>query len=166
MLNLKAIITVGLLVILQTFSCWSNAAPPNDGLAQAANAAFAKGHYSQAAVQYQQLLQNAPDHKENRVKLAESYEFIGKLELAEKHAARVLERYPKSTEAILLMGRIRGRQEDWAESRAYYEEAVKADNNNASAHLGLGQALMRLGDEAAADTAFEEYRRLTEVPVP
>jgi tetratricopeptide (TPR) repeat protein len=166
MVNLKGIYAVSLLVISHVFSTWSFAAPPAGNDSHAAHAAFAKGHYHKAAVHYQQLLRNDSDNPGYRMKLAESYELSGKLELAEEHATKVLGGNRKNTEALLLMGRIRGRHEDWAGSKAYYDQAVKADKNDASAYLGLGQALMQLGEDDSAESAFTEYRRLTDVPAP
>ena len=166
MIRIKSITATSLLVISQIFSSCSFAAPPVQNDVNTANVAFSRGHYRHAAVQYQKLLQSEPDNAAYRMRLAESYEFSGDLRQAEDHAAKVLTSNRRNLEAVLLMGRIRGRQEDWISAKAYYEQAISIDKNNATSHLGLGQAFMQLGDEQSADSAFAEYRRLTGTPTP
>ncbi len=151
----------GLLVALLCLSVPAAiAAPPSLANETAALAAFDAGHYREAIVQYQRLLRERPGNASYHMKLAESYEVSGKPEQAETHATEVLKQENRHVDALLMMGRLSGRKQNWETAKSYYERAVKADKTNAAAHLGRGQALMELGDDVAADGAFAEYDRL------
>ena len=151
---------IGLLVTCLLLIQVVIAAPPVANEAAAA-AGFSNGHYQWAIVQYQHLLHDRPNDVGYRTKLAESYEITGDLEQAWLHASKVLNQRSNNIEALLLMGRIHGRQQDWAAAKSYYQRATRADKTNAMAQLGLSQALMELGDSEAAETAIAEYRQLT-----
>ena len=152
---------IGLLVTCLLLIQVATAAPPPVANEAAAAAGFANGHYQWAIVQYQRLLHDRPNDVGYRTKLAESYEITGDLEQARLHASKVLNQRSNNIEALLLMGRIHGRQQDWAAAKSYYERATRADKNNAMAQLGYSQALMELGDSEAAETAIAAYRQLT-----
>jgi len=138
------------------------AAPPSLADEAKARAAFENGQYREAVTQYQRLLHDEPGNVTYRVRLAGSYEISGQPKQAEAHAGEVLKQDSRNVDALLMMGRLSGRRQDWATAKSYYEKAVQADRQEPTAFLGLGQALSELGDDAAADVAFEEYRRLVD----
>ena len=128
--------------------------------------AYDRGQYREAIVHYQRLLQTDPDNAEYRLRLASSYESQGDLERAEEHADKILAKHSMDVSALLLMARIRERQDDWKTAKDLYKRVIRADADVTEAHLGLGQALMQLGDETAADAEFSEFRRLTGMGTP
>lgn len=136
--------------------------PANDEAAAAT--AFQRGQYHQAIARYEKLLRRQPNKVALRARLAESYEISGDLEQARANAGEVLKQRDNDVGALLVMGRIHGRQQDWGAAKVYYERAVIVDRANASAHLGLSQALMALGDGAGAERALRAYKKLTNIP--
>lgn len=166
MINHKASFSVVFLSVSMVLHQSVYADSPDTTNESAAQAAFTDGNYHKAIINYQNLLKADPNNQSHRIKLAESYVLIGDLTLAEDHALQVLESSPRYTEALLIMGRIRGRQHDWAGARTFYERAIKSDNSNSTAYLGFGQALMQLGDTQAADGAFANYRKFCGITLP
>jgi len=142
------------------------AAPPLDTNETTAENAFNKGRHAQAIVHYQRLLRKQSGNSGYRARLAESYEISGNLALAEEHAAEVLRDQSRNIDALMTMGRVRGRQGDWASAKAFYGRAIRANKNDATAHLSLGQALTQLGKQDEAEAEFAEYRRLTGTTQP
>lgn len=122
--------------------------------------AYTQGRHKQAAVEYQRALRSNPHSADAKLGLAQSYEILGKLQDASRYAGEVLQANPNDGQALLLLGRIRTREENWSSARDAFRAAVQADPRNPSAHLGLGNALSRLGDAAGAEAEFDTFRRL------
>lgn len=157
----KAVVTITLLVQLCLYPDAFAAPPPGNEHAKA-QAAFERGQYRQAVVHYQRLLRDDPDNAAYRTQLAESYELNNHLDLAEQHASQALASDRKNVEALLVMGRLRARQENWQVAKDYFERAVKADNKNPLAWAGLSQSSIELGDLGGAEAASAEYLKLTQ----
>ena len=99
-----------------------------------------------------------------RAQLAEGAESRSRVEAAQEHVAAVLEDNPNDVEALVLAGQTSLLKNDAMNAARYYRAAVNADANNATACLGLGDTLTRLGDEPGATAAFARYRALMGMP--
>jgi Flp pilus assembly protein TadD len=99
-----------------------------------------------------------------RAHLAEGANIPSRVLVAYTHALAVLEDNPADVEALLLAGQTSLLKGDAASAVRYYRAATQADSGNASAFLGLGDALGRQGDEPGATAAFARYRELTGMP--
>lgn len=99
-----------------------------------------------------------------RSQLAEGAEIPSRVEAAQRHAVAVLEQSPNDMEALLLAGQSSLLKNDARSAVRYYRAATLADANYATAFLGLGDALTRLGDEPGATAAFTRYRALMGMP--
>ena len=95
-----------------------------------------------------------------RAHLAEGAEIASKVEAAQTHALAVLEDSPNDIEARLIAGQTSLLKGEIAVAVRHYQAVTLADPKNASAMLGLGDALSRLGDEAGSTQAFAKYREL------
>lgn len=92
--------------------------------------------------------------------LAEGADEIANVDAAREHVLAVLAEQPNDAESLLLAGRTSLLKSESAEAARYYRAAIAADPGNASAFLGLGDALTRIGDKTGAAAAFERYRAL------
>lgn len=132
----------------------------NAGYALAVSPTSAPAHQSDAIAHYQKQLRSNPDDNDQRMQLAEAYEMRGDVGRAKEQALKVIANDRNNSAALILLGRISSHEQDWTKAKVYYQRAVRVDKANAEAYLGLGQALMELGDEAEADAAFGDYRRI------
>ena len=129
-----------------------------------AEQAYTKGQFRPAAVGYARVLKDQPNNLEIKTKLAASYHYQEQLEPAERLLNEVLAVDKNYLPALLELGQIRSQQQNWKAARDLYQRAIDAEPDNASAHLGLGNALTQLGDESGADVAFATYKTLTTQP--
>ena len=157
---MKATMTKPLLV-LSVFLLGANVITAFAVDLDSAEQAYAKGQYSQAAIGYARVLQDQPHNLEVKTKLAASYHYQGQLEPAERLLNEVLDVDKNNMPALLELGQIRSQQQNWEAVQALYQRAIDAAPDNATAYLGLGNALMQLGDESSADAAFAAYQTLT-----
>jgi Flp pilus assembly protein TadD len=163
----KAAGYAGLVLFVLSVQLWSSgvmAAPGMSNEQQAATTAFRKGRYRLAVVHYQRLLRESPDNAGYRALLAESYEREGYPDLAAQQASRSLAVDRNNVDALLVLGRLRARQEDWSAARGYFERASQADRDNSMAWAGLGQALTMLGDSKGAEAASARYLECIQKP--
>lgn len=106
----------------------------------------------------------ARSSKRAHAHLADDAEIASKVEAAQAHALAVLEDSPNDIEARLIAGQTSLLKGEIAVAVRHYQAATLADPKNASAMLGLGDALSRLGDEAGSTQAFAKYRELMGMP--
>lgn len=99
-----------------------------------------------------------------RAHLAEGAENASKVDAAQAHAVAILQDHPNDTEALLLAGHTSVLKNDAASAARYYRTATLSDPKNPSAFLGLGDALLRMGDETGSTQAFATYRALMGMP--
>jgi Flp pilus assembly protein TadD len=99
-----------------------------------------------------------------RAQLAEGADVPSRVEAANEHALAVLNESPNDAEALLLAGQTSLLKNDARSAARYYRAATLVDAQNATAFLGLGDALTRIGDEAGANDAFRRYRALMGMP--
>lgn len=79
---------------------------------------------------------------------------------AQRNVDAVLAENPDSSEGLLLGGHIAKSKGEFAQAARYYRHAASVDPRNPEIYLVLGESLQRLGDEAAADIAYEKFRAL------
>lgn len=121
------------------------------------------------SVQAERAVARNPHDRVARIKAAEAYLADGadspsRAETAHRHALAVLAEYPTDIDALLLAGQTSLLRGDNSAAARYYQAATAADPGNATAFLGLGDALTKLGDEAGATAAFARYRALMGMP--
>lgn len=102
--------------------------------------------------------------KAARAQLAEGADSESRVEAAQQHANAILQDHPNDIDALLLAGQTSLLRNDAAGAARYYRAATNAAASNATAFLGLGDALTRLGDESGATAAFARYRALMNMP--
>lgn len=67
---------------------------------------------------------------------------------------------PAFADAHLQLGILYAGQRQWAPAVRQYHDALRADPNLPDAHYRLGEALVRTGDRAAAQSEFQIFNRL------
>ncbi len=156
------------LAVLLLLSASAGAQVPEQAvmvLTSAGDRAYTSKQFRQASRQYEHALALAPDDVDLKVKLANSYRLQGQLQTAARFAQSALQSAPYSAKALLASGQVAIRQGNTAAAAASFARAAALDAANPSVHLALGNALMQLGEQAAADDAFAAYQRLIEQPV-
>jgi Flp pilus assembly protein TadD len=99
-----------------------------------------------------------------RAQLAAGADKSSHVEAAQQHALAVLAEFPADIDALLLAGQTSLLKGDAMAAARYYRSATASQSSNATAFLGLGDALTRLGDEPGASAAFARFRALQGMP--
>lgn len=157
----KIVITIALLLQLCFSSNVFSVPPPGNEHAKA-QAAFERGDHRQAAMYFQRMLREDPENSGYKAGLAKSYEKNNRLDLAEQHASQALESDKYNVEALMVMGRLHTRQENWAAAKGFFERAIKEDSNNPMAWAGLSQAAIGLGDIGTAEISSAQYLKFSQ----
>jgi len=90
--------------------------------------------------------------------LAQEAGFDGNLPKAKQHADALLKLYPNDKRVAQLAGNFLGDSPaDLGAALRHYEKATTLDTRFASGYNQIGYAQSRLGDYAAAETAFKQY---------
>lgn len=90
--------------------------------------------------------------------LAQQAQFDGNLPKAKQHGDELLKLYPNDKRVSQLAGNFLGdAPADLGAALRHYEKAASLDAKFASAYNQIGYAQSRLGDYAAAETAFKQY---------
>lgn len=117
----------------------------------------------------ERVLERKPGDRGARIQAARAYLDEGaddgsRVDEAKEHVLAVLAEHPNDMEALLLAGQTSLLKSDpWSAAR-YYRAATLVNASNATAFLGLGDALTRIGDDASATAAFARYRELMGMP--
>ncbi len=125
-----------------------------------AHAAFQKGDYPRAIDAYERMGAQRRDVVQT-LELARSYRMVQEPERAEALARAVLERSPKNTEALLVLGDTMASRGDWHGAAEQFAAATASPSARPEIWLQLGQALQMDGQPAAAELAFRAYGQLT-----
>jgi tetratricopeptide (TPR) repeat protein len=125
-----------------------------------AQAAFEAGQFREAISQCQRQLQRAPDDVETITMLASAYAATGHLDRAQEQAQLALKYDRRSVDALILLGRLSNRAQEWAAAREWFEQALGEDASRSEAYAGLSQSLIGMGDNAGAEQATENYMKL------
>lgn len=121
------------------------------------------------AIKAERRLLRKPDDRKMRIEAAKAHLAKGadqptNVDAAHTHALAVLAENPQDVESLLLAGQTSLLKNDLPGAVRYYRAATLAAPDNATAFLGLGDALTRLRDEPGANAAFERYRALKGMP--
>jgi tetratricopeptide (TPR) repeat protein len=100
-----------------------------------------------------------------RLQLAEMLLERGRLDEAEVHLRRVVERHPGDGRACLGMGRAAFAQGRWAESQEYLERSIAAAPAVKASHTLLAATCQRLGDRQTAEQELRQAASLAEYAV-
>ncbi len=115
------------------------------------------GKIDKAAPIYQRILDRNPNHPGAQAKLAELAFATNAFDIAAGLAQRALTRDPHGPYALgaaLLLGQTMQVLRRPKDAAAAYRRAVALDSANADAHVGLGIALVDLGEREQALTSF------------
>lgn len=123
-----------------------------------------KGESRAAAREYEVQARAAPADPAPKVRAAQIYEVTGDLVAAETAASEALKLDANNIDALLVLGRIAARQQQWDAAAAYSRRATVVEPDNAAAQLDLGQALEKLGDLEGSDIAYAAFRTLRGLP--
>jgi len=102
--------------------------------------------------------QDAPakaDNKQDPLAKARAQFAGGDLKEAEASLWTLLASNPDQEQALTLLGQIRGRQQRYAEAEALFRRALQINPNSASAHRGLGSALVA---ENQPEKAIDQFK--------
>jgi predicted Zn-dependent protease len=138
--------------------------PPREGPATTEEEAVLDSALPEA-VKAERILARQPNNRAARVKaakerLAQGADNIENVDAAQGHALAVLADHPNDVESLVLAGQTSLLKNDASTAARYYRAATLAAPNNATAFLGLGNALTQMGDETGASAAFANYRSL------
>lgn len=84
----------------------------------------------------------------------------GQLDAAEKTLWTVLSSNPNASEALTLLGIVRGRQKRYAEAEALFRRVLQLDPKSLVAHRNLAEALIA---QNKPDAALEEYEEVVKL---
>jgi len=121
------------------------------------------------SVNAERALERRPNDRATHLRAARAYMAEGadkesNLDAVQAHVVAALEQSPNDIDALLLAGQTSLLRKDAGSAARYYRAATTVGANNATAFLGLGDALSRLGDEPGASAAFARYRALMNMP--
>ena len=108
------------------------------------------------------LLQATPNHVGARERMLELLEKTGRFEAMRSQAKALLDGHPYSVTGLAALGRAHLLLEEPQKALQAFRRAVQLRPHHAKAHLGLAQALSRLGDEEEAIRSLERSLRLDE----
>jgi Flp pilus assembly protein TadD len=124
----------------------------------------AKGESRAVAREYEVQARSDPADPAPKVRAALIYESVGDLVAADTAAREALKLDVNSVDALLVLGRIAVRQQEWSAAAAYFRQVAALKPNHAAAQLDLGQALEKTGDPKGSDDAYATYRSLRGLP--
>lgn len=131
---------------------------------RAVESLITKGESRAAARAYEVQARAAPADPAPKIRAALIYETTGDLVAAETAANEALELDGNNVDALLVLGRIAARQQQWDSAAAYFRRATAVRPDHAEAQLNLGQALEKMGDLEGSDNAYATYRTLRGLP--
>ena len=121
--------------------------------------------YAEAEASFQETIKINPNHADAYTGLAGVYNATRRLDLAAQASAKASELTAgagggASAEAQFNQGVILWNGGKFAEAKAQFENAIKADPKMAMAYYQLGMANLNLGDIPGARAAFQEYLKV------
>jgi arylsulfatase A-like enzyme/Tfp pilus assembly protein PilF len=115
--------------------------------------------YNAALNTMREAIEEFPDVEQFRQTLALALFDMGVYDKAEKRCREILERNPRSTRVLLLLGDIREKQKRPAEAAEFYERALAVEPQNVSLRLKYAELLITLRQ---FEKAVAEYNQLLE----
>jgi len=124
---------------------------------------YQQRRYSDAAAEFERVLEITPDNALAHATLGGMMQLLGKDAEAEKHLKQSIE-LQASYEAYTNLGALYYRERRWAESVAMTRKALEISDNNWSAWSNLGLAYEWLNRKSEAEEAFRnELARLEKI---
>jgi Tfp pilus assembly protein PilF len=108
------------------------------------------GNAAEAERAWREAVRHQPDLAEARVNLGNAVAAAGRFDEAQWHADAAAKANPRYAGAWELLGNLASRNKQWARAAEHFRKALAAQPDSGSAHLGLGTALLVLGDPAGA----------------
>lgn len=150
--------TIRMLIIV--LACITDAVADELTLEQRAMDAFTNHSYFEATNMYARLLYANPDNLHYKIQLAKSYQKTQKYDKSNEMALSVLDGIAQHHMALSIVATNYLMKRDYETARHYHNLWVAANPDDPYAYLGLSSVLNLLGDESAADEAFDRYEQL------
>jgi hypothetical protein len=115
---------------------------------------LAQGHFAEALAQFENVLAQAPDREETLSWAVQAAEGAERLEVAVRHAERLVHRYPAVPDYRYRLAVIHARREAWPQALKAAESAVKDDPFRPEARALLLTGLVETGDRERAEAEF------------
>jgi tetratricopeptide (TPR) repeat protein len=124
---------------------------------RAAEAYRRAGDYEEATGVYQQAIKWNPDNVDVRLALSEALLWEGRVQAAQNELDRILERDPENIPALVRMGEVLFRSEQWwvrTGAPQYWERVLQLQPDNAEARQGLADYYR---DQAEIDYSWDRF---------
>jgi Flp pilus assembly protein TadD len=131
---------------------------------RAAESLVGKGESRTAAREYEAQARANSSDPAPKVRAAMIYEAMSDLVAANTAANEALDLDANNVDALLVLGRIAARQQQWDTAVVRFRRATVVKPDNAAAQLDLGQALEKIGDREGSEVAYATYRTLRGLP--
>lgn len=149
--KVSAIVTI-LSIVCLLYGVTGQAAPvPNDCVT---------GLVRENIITNQTVLYAEPGNVAAQLGLAQCYLRQEQPVLVEKYLQAVLGVNAANVAALKIYGALYSRQGRWAEARRVYQQRVEFTPTDPVAYSDLYGVLRQLGDDTAAQSAYETYKRL------
>ncbi len=125
------------------------------------NEAFVNGKYQRAIAHYQRALDKQKASDQAEMNLLRAYLYQGRHDDTLKLMDRLDDKHAENAEYLIIQGDFYRRLNDWETAKIAYEKALLQDQSNAGLYLKMGQTLSVLGDDAAAEEAFDQFNILS-----
>jgi tetratricopeptide (TPR) repeat protein len=121
---------------------------------------WTKGVYPEAAGQFQAEIDNAPEHFQATLYLANSYIQMSKQEDAKPLLLKLVKVNPASSMAHLDLGMVYADQGQNQDALNEFQTAAKLAPNDVNAHWRLGRLYRSMGRKALAEAEFDKAKSL------
>jgi tetratricopeptide (TPR) repeat protein len=121
---------------------------------------WTKGEYPEAALQFQAEIDNAPEHFQATLYLANSYIQMSKQNDAKPLLLKLVKVNPASSMAHLDLGMVYADEGQNQDALKEFQTAAKLAPNDVNAHWRLGRLYRSMGKKALAEAEFEKAKNL------
>ena len=121
-----------------TETCWKVAPFDPDAAFFLGRARERTGNHAEAAAMYRRALEIDAAHSDSQLGLARLDMVGNRLDAARATARAVADRYPKHSDAVLILALVAQRQGDRVTARRYFNRTLELAERSFDAHTGLG----------------------------
>lgn len=121
---------------------------------------WTNGQYGEAAGQFQAEIDNAPQHLQATLYLADSEMQLNQLNSAEPLLERLVKRSPSNAMAHRDLGIVYAEQDRKQDALAEFQAAIRLAPKDANAHWRLGRLYRSMGKAAEAKAEFDKTQNL------
>jgi tetratricopeptide (TPR) repeat protein len=121
---------------------------------------WTKGEYPEAARQFQAEIDNAPEHFQATLYLANSYIQMSKQDDAKPLLLKLVKVNPASSMAHLDLGMVYADEGQNQDALKEFQTAAKLAPNDVNAHWRLGRLYRSMGKKALAEAEFDKAKNL------